>query len=322
MPITDGGGDGFGSAKTGCHRSLPCHQMLSGAKLKTQSAVGSLRVLYVSYVMNVTPVLQDMDGILKATGLTTLDVLFLDVQGIELDILGTVPWKEVIYFIYLYFKTGGTYVEAGAHNGLSESNSLYLELALGWTGLLVEPNPERFQNLTKLKRRTRMVFAECNPPGPLRCEHLADPLMVFAECNPPGPLRCEHLADPLVQIMTKYGYTNITETRGTFVEAGAKDEGTGSNSLYLHGSGPGLDGFAGGSRSKFLQATCPDEQESKNCARLLKMMGNQTLLQAWLPLWEGGRQRKAEQEFSLILQSKDSCSSVGGRDGGREAEEG
>ncbi|CAG0923039.1 unnamed protein product [Notodromas monacha] len=34
-------------------------------------------------------------SILKATGLTTLDVLFLDVQGIEVDILKTVPWQEV-----------------------------------------------------------------------------------------------------------------------------------------------------------------------------------------------------------------------------------
>ncbi|CAG0924137.1 unnamed protein product [Notodromas monacha] len=34
-------------------------------------------------------------NILRATGLTQLDVLFLDVQGIEADILQTVPWEEV-----------------------------------------------------------------------------------------------------------------------------------------------------------------------------------------------------------------------------------
>ncbi|CAG0918294.1 unnamed protein product, partial [Notodromas monacha] len=59
--------------------------------------------------------------------------------------------------------TGGTYVEAGAHNGLSESNTLYLEMALGWTGLLVDPNPEYFQNLTRLRRRTRVLNACISP---------------------------------------------------------------------------------------------------------------------------------------------------------------
>lgn len=35
----------------------------------------------------------------------------------------------------------GTFIEAGANNGLSQSNSLYFERYFGWTGLLVEPVP-------------------------------------------------------------------------------------------------------------------------------------------------------------------------------------
>ncbi|CAG0923041.1 unnamed protein product [Notodromas monacha] len=165
-------------------------------------------------------------------------------------------------------KTGGTYVEAGAHNGLSESNTVYLEMALGWTGLLVEPNPEYFQNLTRLRRRTRVLNACISPSnkkntldierknmgqflslrdtnfqatcyplfnileaaGLLKLDvlfldvdgveksildgfpwHLADISMLFTECNPPGPLECEHLTDPLVQTMAKYGYKNISQ---------------------------------------------------------------------------------------------------------------
>lgn len=36
----------------------------------------------------------------------------------------------------------GVYVEAGAHDGLTQSNTAMLEFSLGWTGLLVEPIPE------------------------------------------------------------------------------------------------------------------------------------------------------------------------------------
>ena len=37
---------------------------------------------------------------------------------------------------------GGYYVEAGAFDGLTDSNTLTLERYLDWTGLLIEPNPD------------------------------------------------------------------------------------------------------------------------------------------------------------------------------------
>jgi FkbM family methyltransferase len=36
----------------------------------------------------------------------------------------------------------GTFVEAGAHNGITESNTLLLERSYGWRGLLIEPIPD------------------------------------------------------------------------------------------------------------------------------------------------------------------------------------
>jgi len=39
-------------------------------------------------------------------------------------------------------KRNGIYIEAGANNGLRQSNTAYLEFYLGWKGLLVEPIPE------------------------------------------------------------------------------------------------------------------------------------------------------------------------------------
>jgi FkbM family methyltransferase len=44
-------------------------------------------------------------------------------------------------------KQKGFFVEVGAHDGISFSNSYFFEKYLGWTGLCVEPNPELFKKL-------------------------------------------------------------------------------------------------------------------------------------------------------------------------------
>jgi FkbM family methyltransferase len=38
-------------------------------------------------------------------------------------------------------RRGGFFIEAGANDGISQSNTLYFEQYLGWTGLLIEPIP-------------------------------------------------------------------------------------------------------------------------------------------------------------------------------------
>ena len=49
----------------------------------------------------------------------------------------------------------GFFVEAGAWDGESFSNTLFFELKKNWTGLLVEPNPDAFEMMTK-KVRTKI----------------------------------------------------------------------------------------------------------------------------------------------------------------------
>ncbi len=51
----------------------------------------------------------------------------------------------------LNHKRNGFFVEAGANDGINQSNTYYLEKLLGWKGLLVEPLPE----LADKCRRTR-----------------------------------------------------------------------------------------------------------------------------------------------------------------------
>ncbi|KAB7507993.1 hypothetical protein Anas_00609, partial [Armadillidium nasatum] len=41
----------------------------------------------------------------------------------------------------------GTFIEAGAYDGETFSNTLNLEKELGWSGLLIEPNPLEYQLL-------------------------------------------------------------------------------------------------------------------------------------------------------------------------------
>lgn len=53
-------------------------------------------------------------------------------------------------FAYDYFKdsNGCFFVDVGAYDGISASNSYLLEKDLKWKGICIEPNPDLFQKLT------------------------------------------------------------------------------------------------------------------------------------------------------------------------------
>lgn len=54
----------------------------------------------------------------------------------------------------------GFFIEAGAFDGELLSNSLRFEILHGWSGLLVEPNPEPFDSLRQ-KHRKAWLFPHC-----------------------------------------------------------------------------------------------------------------------------------------------------------------
>lgn len=54
----------------------------------------------------------------------------------------------------------GFYVELGANDGETQSNSYYFELKRGWKGVLVEPSPHKFLACVKLRGKNNAVF--CN----------------------------------------------------------------------------------------------------------------------------------------------------------------
>ena len=59
---------------------------------------------------------------------------------------------------------GGTFFEAGAHDGYTQSNTYYLERRRGWSGVLVEPVPELRAKCER--RRTRSRVFGCALVGP------------------------------------------------------------------------------------------------------------------------------------------------------------
>lgn len=56
-------------------------------------------------------------------------------------------------------KTNGFFIEAGAHKGLEQSPTFFLETILGWRGLLIEPNNINFQHL--VNNRKNSILENC-----------------------------------------------------------------------------------------------------------------------------------------------------------------
>jgi len=56
----------------------------------------------------------------------------------------------------------GFFVELGANDGISQSNTKHLEMFHGWRGVLIEPYPRNFNKLTKTRSRlAHFVNAAC-----------------------------------------------------------------------------------------------------------------------------------------------------------------
>jgi FkbM family methyltransferase len=55
---------------------------------------------------------------------------------------------------YLDFR-GGFFIEAGANDGYSQSNTYFLETRLGWRGVLVEGIPELFEKCRQLRTNSK-----------------------------------------------------------------------------------------------------------------------------------------------------------------------
>lgn len=66
--------------------------------------------------------------------------------------------EDLILWEFFGGRRHGFFVEVGAYNGVSFSNTYLLE-AVGWGGILVEANPERFEECVKARPYSRCVQA-------------------------------------------------------------------------------------------------------------------------------------------------------------------
>jgi FkbM family methyltransferase len=64
-----------------------------------------------------------------------------------------------------YLPATGTFVEAGANDGFTMSNTYYLERFKGWRGVLIEAIPDRFEECRRLRSQSRVFNCALVDPG-------------------------------------------------------------------------------------------------------------------------------------------------------------
>lgn len=73
-------------------------------------------------------------------------------------------WGQDLILLPILSMLGkGFFVESGAYDGESDSNTLLYELKYGWSGLLVEPDPT-YQYQLQAKRRRAYLYPGCLSP--------------------------------------------------------------------------------------------------------------------------------------------------------------
>lgn len=119
--------------------------------------------------------------------------------GRNVDFTRLQYWQRVHQGILdvLRGKRGGFFLEAGALDGYYQSNTFFLERDLGWTGLLVEPNPVFFESLlTRHRRAWATDLCLGTKPYPVKTEFWvhtgADPWQSLIAASRSGLLK-EHL---------------------------------------------------------------------------------------------------------------------------------
>lgn len=70
-------------------------------------------------------------------------------------------------FVIEYFqnKKNGIFVDIGAHNGISFSNTYYLEKELDWSGICIEPMPKSFESLVENRKCITINAAVADKEG-------------------------------------------------------------------------------------------------------------------------------------------------------------
>jgi FkbM family methyltransferase len=125
----------------------------------------------------VRPALQKIGcGFLSSVGL----------EHVDMQLVTILKWKK-----------NGFFVEAGANDGIRQSNTYYLEKVLRWNGLLVEPIPAQAKKCRKNRSNSHVVNAALvrhNYPNETVCIEMADLMSVVNDGNIESAMVESHVA--------------------------------------------------------------------------------------------------------------------------------
>ena len=109
---------------------------------------------------------------------------------------------------YLNF-SGGFFIELGAHDGITQSNTFYYEKKYNWKGILIEPVPKLFNYCKKYRSNKNLYF--CNACVSFdfnkdKVKLIYSNLMTTAVDLTSDDYRKKHLADPELNFFEKNNY--------------------------------------------------------------------------------------------------------------------
>lgn len=68
---------------------------------------------------------------------------------------------QTILDTFFQEKHGGVFIELGAHDGLFQSNTAFLEFERGWSGVLIEPSPDEFKKCKQNRPKSQCFQYAC-----------------------------------------------------------------------------------------------------------------------------------------------------------------
>jgi FkbM family methyltransferase len=76
-------------------------------------------------------------------------------------------------------KRDGVFVDVGAYDGFSGSNTLFFEKFMGWTGLCIEPDPAQFAKISSYRSSDRVQACIADKEGAARFFSISDGLTMM-----------------------------------------------------------------------------------------------------------------------------------------------
>ena len=125
---------------------------------------------------------------------------------------------------YLDFK-GGVFLEAGANNGIKQSNTYYLEAVKGWRGILVEPVPDLYRECLQNRKSAKVYQAALvSKDYPQSTVHLSFADLMTVVKDSPGSSEHVARAKDVQSLIEPYDFEATARTLDSVIENAALGE--------------------------------------------------------------------------------------------------